>query len=291
MAKGSSAPLFISNQEVGEAIKLAGIDLSRGTLEMIPVSRLSIDPEVQRYQLDMRKVERFKRNYNALALGIVTVSRRNQITEVILDGWHRWQLQKEMTDNQGSLLCLVFEDLTPAEESILFLALNDGNKPNLLEKFRQELRAEDPEAVGINGIVRQFGLVVAPGGAGSGTLQCVGALRSIWRTSLAHEYEPNLLDLSLRSVTNAWGTENAALQGILIHGIALFLAKHGDKIDFQSFVARLKEYPGGPLTLLTKARANADTRGSRMPHSVADLLTDWYSKKRGNRKLPAWEAR
>lgn len=288
MAK--SAPLFSSTEDIGEAIQLAGIDLSRGRLEMIPVSRLSIDPEVQRYQLDMRKVERFKKKYNPLALGIVTVSRRNQITEVILDGWHRWQLQKEVTSNQGSLLCLVFEDLTPAEESILFLALNDGNKPNLLEKFRQELRSDDEEAVGINAIVRSLGLSVEPGGA-QGTLQCVGALRQIWRQSVQHEYEPNLLDLSLRSVTHAWGTENAALQGILIHGVAMFLAKHGDKIDWDAFVLRLKEYPGGPLGLLTKARANADTRGSRMPHSVADLLTDWYSKKRGNRKLPAWSAR
>jgi hypothetical protein len=274
---------------------LAGIDLGRSRVMMLPVSELEVDPEVQRDHVDWRKIERMKRDFNEDSLGIITVSRRTtprgvERAKIILDGQHRHIVVKELTENQGTVLCRVFDGLTPQEESWIFLQLNAGNQPNLLDKFRQRLRADEPVAVAIDQLTKQFGLVVEPGG-NTGQVQCVGALQRVYLNSLKHEFEPNLLDLTLRAITNAWGAEPQGTQAVIVEGISLFLAKHGAKIDFEFFVEKLRSYKGGALGLHTNARANAATRGSRMPHSVADLLTDWYNKGGKRTKLPVWAAR
>lgn len=274
---------------------LAGIDLGRSRVMMLPVSELEVDPEVQRDHVDWRKIERMKRDFNEDSLGIITVSRRTtprgvERAKIILDGQHRHIVVKELTENQGTVLCRVFDGLTPQEESWIFLQLNAGNQPNLLDKFRQRLRADEPVAVAIDQLTKQFGLVVEPGG-NTGQVQCVGALQRVYLNSLKHDFEPNLLDLTLRAITNAWGAEPQGTQAVIVEGISLFLAKHGAKIDFEFFVEKLRSYKGGALGLHTNARANAATRGSRMPHSVADLLTDWYNKGGKRTKLPVWAAR
>jgi hypothetical protein len=257
---------------------------------------MEIDPKVQRDHLDLRKIERMKREFNEDSLGMVTLSERatpngTVIGLFLLDGWHRQVTVKELTENQGKILARIFTGLTPQEESWIFLQLNAGNQPNLLDKFKQRLRAEEPIAVAIDRITKEFGLVVGPGGASPGTIQCVGALQKVYNLSVKHDFEPNLLDLTLRAITNAWGNDSQGTQAVIVEGIALLLSKHGPKMDYQYLIDKLRTYKGGPTALHTNARANAATRGSRLPHSVADLLTDHYNKGGKKTKLPVWAAR
>lgn len=285
-------PVF---EDADEETGISGIDLGRSRIEMVRVSDLEVDPNVQRDHLDYKKVERIKKDFNEDSLGIVTVSWRRTSprdpgVKIILDGWHRQVAVKELTENQGTMLCRVFEGLTPQEESWIFLQLNAGNQPNLIDKFNQRKRAEEPVAVAIDAIVKQFGLAVENGG-NAGQIACVGALQRVYNLSVKADFEPNLLDLTLRAVTEAWGTDSQGTQAVIVEGVALLLAKHGARMDYQFFIDKLKTYKGGAQGLHTNARANAATRGSRLPHSVADLLTDWYNKGGKKTKLPVWAAR
>lgn len=279
-----------------EETPIVGIDLGRSRIEMVAVTDMEIDPNVQRDHLDWNKIERFKREYNEDALGIVTLSERTTpngtvIGLFLLDGWHRRVLVGEMTENQGKILSRIFTGLTPQEESWIFLQLNAGNQPNLIDKYKQRLRAQEPVAVAIDSLLKPFGLAVGPGSNTGGQIQCVGALQRVYLRSIREESEPNLLDLTLRAITQAWGTENQGTQAVIVEGVALFLAKHAARLDYQFFIDKLRTYKGGAIGLHTNAKANAQTRGSRLPHSVADLLTDWYNKGGKKTKLPVWAAR
>lgn len=283
-------PTFVEPSAADEDFELPVIDLGRSEVKMLPAAKLEVDPKLQRGKLDERKVARIRDGYNADALGIVTVSHRNAVTNIILDGWHRQRATVEKFSGGGELLCRVFTGLTSQEEAVLFLLLNSGNQPNLLDKFRINLVAEDPTATAIDNIIKEFGLAVGVVNR-SGNIQCVGALRKVYTMSIKGEYDPNLLDLALRAITNAWGKDNQGTQAVMVEGIALFLAKYGAKLDYQRVISRLREYPGGPGGLHNKARANAASRGMRMPHSVADLVTDHYNRGLGSRKLPVWVGR
>lgn len=285
----SKNPTFVEPSSQDEDFTLPTIDLGRSEVKMMPAGKLEIDPHLQRDHLDERKVDRIEREYNPDALGIITVSHRNAVTDIILDGWHRQVATVRKFEGGGELLCRVFTGLTAQEEAILFLTLNSGNQPNLLDKFRINLVAEDPTAVGIDNIVKQFGLVVGP--PGKGNIQCVGALRKVYTASLRGEYDPNLLDLSLRAITGAWGSDGQGLQAVIVEGISLFLAKHGSRLDYDRVKVKLRDFPGGALGLHTRAKTNAASRGMRMPHSVADLFNDHYNRGLGSRKLPVWVGR
>src|SRR6188474_1918763 len=125
--------------------------------EWISVGDLEVDPGIQRAHLDLRKIERMVANFNPAALGVITVSQRNRLTKIVLDGMHRRQTVSLVTDNTGKLLCHVFKGLTRAEEAQMFLDLNNGNPVSLLDKFAVRLVAEDPVALEIDKMTKAYG--------------------------------------------------------------------------------------------------------------------------------------
>lgn len=262
----------------------------------VPVSELEIDEGIQRDRLDLGKVRRIKANLNPAALGVVTVSRRTtpngtERAKIVIDGWHRLQAIKELTDNTGSIRCHVFENLTAEQEAQMFLDLNAGNQPNILTKFRVRLVAKDPIAIGIDQLTKSYGLVVQPG-INEGSIQCIGALERVWKRSESEEMEPNLLQLTLAALTKAWGKDRFAIQAVMIEGVAAFLAEYGDRVEFDRLVQRLKAYEGGPMVLHSSASQYAANRNGRVTMAVADLVTDNYNKGLGpNKRLPAWRHR
>lgn len=257
------------------------------TEEMIPVGDLQVDPNIQRYALSMKKVEHIVRHFNPAALGVATVSRRNRVTNILLDGWTRRQAVAEVTDGRGELLCHVFEGLTRAEEAQMFLDLNAGNQPNLLEKFRARLITEDPVAVGINDIARSYGWSVGPA-AGNSTIQAIGALERIYRRSEAAELEPNALQMAILVVTRAWGTDKHSVQAVILEGLAALWSEYTSDLDVDRLVHKLTTYPGGSLGLHTDATAMASLRRGQVSMAVAELVSDEYNKGKQSKKLPPW---
>lgn len=262
----------------------------------VPVGELEVDPGIQRDRMDLGKVRRIKTHLNPAALGVVTVSHRRtangtSLAKIVIDGWHRLQAIKELTDNTGTIRCHVFVDLTPEQEAQMFLDLNAGNQPNILTKFKVRLVAKDEVAVEIDKLTKAYGLVIQPGIAES-TIQCIGALERVYKKSIQEEREPNILQLTLAAITNAWGKDRFGLQAVMIEGIAAFLAEYGDRIEFDRLVHRLKSYEGGAMTLHSSASQYAANRNGRVTMAVADLVTDNYNKGLGPQKrLPAWRHR
>lgn len=263
------------------------MDDRKFTIEEIPVRDLQVDPEIQRFALNLRKVERIKRNFNQAALGAATVSRRNRVTHILLDGWTRRQVVAELTDNDGTLLCHVFEDLTRAEEAQMFLDLNAGNQPNLLEKFRARIVTGDANAVGVNDITRSYGFTISPQN-GNSYIQCVGAMERIYRRSVEHEAEPNYLQMALLIVTRAWGIDRFGTHAVMLEGLAALWAADSSLIDIDRLVSKLSTYPGGPAGLHTDATQMASLRRGHVSMAIAELTTDEYNKGLTKKKLPNW---
>ncbi len=262
------------------------------TTEMLPVKELEIDPKIQREVHSARKVEDIIKRFNPAALGIVTVSRRNRVTNIIIDGWHRWSAVRAITDNNGEMLCNVFEGLTTEEEAQLFLDVNATNQPNVMDKFRQRLITGDEVAVAMDKITKHYGWVIQREG-GNGTLQCVKAIELVYKRSLAAGDEPNVLQEVVMVLNRAWGNDKHAGSAVIIDALAAFLSEYSSKIDMDRLYDRLSEYPGGPSALLTDSQTIAAARRMRVPMAVADQITDHYNRNpRGSglkaKALPAW---
>jgi hypothetical protein len=264
---------------------------------MLPVEKLEIDRLVQRTSMDYRKVERFKKNFNADALGIITVSKRviggNVIMYVVLDGQHRTQVVRELTSNTGEMACHVFSNLTQAEEAQMFLDLNAGNRPHALDQFRVRVVAGDSLAITVDNHVRAYGWTVAPG-ANEGNIQAVKALERIQKRSDKDEFDPSLLQCVIMCVTHAWGKDPQAVQGIILEGIGALIAEHERKVDLSRLTEKLRKFPGGPDGLVRDARAISAAKRSSVPMGVAEILTEDYNKglrTEGGKALGPWRHR
>lgn len=258
--------------------------------EYLLVGDLEIDRTVQRSNLDLKKVERIKAKFNPGALGVITVSRRNAVTVVVLDGQHRVQAVKELTDNQGEILCHVFDKLSVEEEAQMFLDLNAGNQPSVLDKFRVREVAGDEAALNIASMARSYGWIINSS-AQNGHLQCVGALESIYRNSLAMEAEPNLVQATIMVVTRAWGLDRNGVNAVILQGLAALIGEHGSNLDLSRLEGALKRYPGGPIGLHTDATQLAALKKTRVSMAVAEQVTETYNKGLKNKTLSAWRRR
>jgi hypothetical protein len=264
----------------------------RFNTEVLAVRDLEIDRKVQREIYSDRKVENIMKNFNPAALGVITVSRRNQVTQVIVDGWHRWSAVKILTDNNGEMLCNVFEDLTLEEEAQLFLDLNDGSQPNVMDRFRARLIVGDPVAADMDKLTKYYGWVIQRQG-GNGTLQCVQAVERVYRKSAAAGDDPNVLQEVVMVLNRAWGNDKHAGSAVIIEALAAFISEYSTKIDFDRLYRRLGEYPGGPSALLNDSQTIAAARRMRVPMAVADQITDHYNRNGTGpglkaKALPAW---
>lgn len=257
----------------------------------IPVTNLTVDERVQRDHLDLRKIIRFKRNFNPAAMGVITVSQRNAATLVIVDGQHRVQVVKELTDANGEVLCHVFKKLTLAEEAQMFLDLNAGTQPSLLDKFKVRLTAGDPVAVEVDALVKSYGWEIKAGSA-AGLIQCVGAVTRIYTRSQEREEEPNGLQIAILAVTRAWGNgEQAAVQASILEGIGALHSEYADKLDTSALIQKLKRYKGGPQGLHTDAATLAAVNRTPLSMAVADRLVEEYNKGRQSKALHRWGRR
>lgn len=263
------------------------------TVEEIPVGDLEIDRRVQRGGIYLAKVEDMKRNWNPHAVGIATVSRRSHGQQIILDGAHRWTVLKELTDNQGTMICHVFIDLSSTEEAETFLALNNTTKPLLLDKFRVRVTMGDIDAVRINDIAKSYGWEITRT-PGNHHIQAVGVLEKIWDLSKELEADPDILSLTMLVVTRAWGTNRSSGHGAILEGVGQVIGEHHARIDIQSLIVKLSEYKGGAATLHAEAAQLAGIGRRRVAMCVAELVVEQYNRGRrvgSNKSLPRWSRR
>lgn len=262
-------------------------------VETLKAGDLLVDPRVQRDGLKKPKVEGIVRAFNQGAVGILTVSRRKDHGVYIIDGWHRNEAIRILTDNTGEVICHVFEGLTLAEEAQMFLDLNYGDQPNTAEKFKAALVAGDPTAVTIDQIARSVNWVVS-GVPGNGNINAITALTRLQALSEKTEAEPNLVLLTLKVITRAWGQDRFGTQAAVLDGLGRVLSEYGSKIDFDSLVSRLADVKGGPRGLIASARSLASTKQMRTSMAVADLIVSAYNRgRKGGSKgsLPEWRFR
>jgi uncharacterized protein DUF6551 len=267
------------------------------TVERIKVSDLEVDTRVQRDALQMGKVDKIVRDYNRDAVGVIHVSRRltengSLVGHYIIDGAHRTEATRRVTENVGEMVCHVFEGLTLEQEAQMFLDLNYGNQPSPLEKHKNRVVAQDPQALRVEEGVHKYGWAVSKDPA-NGHVNCIMKLYAIDALSEKIEADPDLISMTFLVITRAWGNDRRGAQAVILEGIARLIAEHGSKINFDHLIDRLKVYPGGPGDLRTESARFASLTKGKVAMSVANLITEWYNKGKGERKsaLPPWRKR
>jgi hypothetical protein len=263
------------------------------TEKHLHVGDLTIDRRVQRQGLNSAKVERIVKNYSPAALGIITVSFRKDRSYVVVDGQHRVEATRRVTDNQGDLPCRVFEGLTLAQEAQMFLDLNHTTIPTQIDKFKVRLEAHSDEgdaARSISELVGAFGWTVSRTAA-DGHINAVTVLERMYQLSQKLEADPNLIQMTILVITRAWGNNRYGVQAPILEGLARMFGEYGSLLDGDHLIEVLQKLQGGPQTLVAEARQLAALRGWNVAMAVADKLVNEYNKGRRTKQLTVWRKR
>jgi hypothetical protein len=250
-------------------------------VETVPVADINVDETVQRGLIPAR-LKKLAEELDLDALGVVTVSQRDNGEYVVIDGQHRLAALKEHEMGEWDLTCNVYRHLTLAQEAALFRRLNDTRKITSYDDYSKGLVEGDPEIVAINGIVQRHGLKVRNYGH-DGTVTCVTKIRQLYQSKDGLPAGQNL-DEALEVSLGAWGQKAAAVEKSLLGGIALVLRKHPD-IDKRSLTEGLAKFGGGAAGVLGKARLFKEVKAASIEKLCGEVIVENYNKRRRQGKL------
>lgn len=255
---------------------------SRNRIVYVEARSLRIHPTAQRDGVVKAKVRKFERTMDLDALGTfhaVEYPINGEMALWIIDGHHR--LLALLNVGLGEWLVRVEIHVDAASEaraSDLFLKLNDRSLPKTFETFRNEIQANRPEAVGLDGVVQAANLHICSS-AGDGNIVCIDALKRVYAL------DPIALARALDLVTRAWGLTASAVEGKTIEGIGHVFATYGDAVDRPGLTRKLAKYPGGASGLLGHARGIAASTGRTLWRSVADVVIEVHDRGHSSGRL------
>jgi hypothetical protein len=252
--------------------------------ELIPLDDLFVDPTYQRPLSSF--AERIKRNYNPAMVGTLVVSERNdrrrKANYAVVDGQTRMYGMGE--NGEPVAPCLVYTDLTPADEAKLFADLQTQRRGMATSlRFRAALLSGDGEAQTIAAIARAVGMKMAGDEDMSG-------IKSIAAVEWLYRKDPTLLRRVLEIVSAAWPDEappvgstvqDPRTRGEILKGIGRFILEQDP--DDERLTERLSRVSPSQL----RHRANALREGSGSSGSwdryVREAMIGVYARGRRSR--------
>lgn len=248
-------------------------------IEKISIDQITLDRKVQR-ELNQAWAEKIAREMDLSQIGIITVSKRQDGSTIILDGQHRIEALRIAGKTGYEIDCRVLNGLTIEEEARTFRILNNTKKPNLIDHFLIRVVEGDSTAIDITKILGRFGWQPSRSKS-DGSFSAISTIEAIYRGSREAAWS------TIQTITEAWENNITAANGQIISGIGSAYQRYGDEIIVSRMVQQLSRIP--PTEFIARARALAAARARRVGCAISELAIAEYNRQRGP-KLPDWNA-
>lgn len=265
-----------------------------GSDAVIPLSQLFVeyfdDDPGKNYQRSPTRVEQFIiNNYDPLLVGrliVAAVEKNGKKNFAIIDGATRWRAMQELGMTHAP--CVVLGDLTLPQRAEKFLQANTWSKTlRPIDKYRALLAMGDEACLRMQKIFDVFDISVSEGAATKNSLAAIATARNIYNAG-----GEELLERTLKVISEAWPEARRRYSGSLLGGIAHFLRLDDKRTSEDKLIARLASLETADL-----ARQASDlrtgsghgggshvyiARGVAMFIYGASAKTKWPEKKKEN---------
>ena len=256
-----------------------------GHIKSVPLGKMHISSRhAQRAKISESWVDYLLSRFDLDKFGTPVLSHRYG-EFYIMDGQHRIEALKRWLGvgwEKQTIECLVYDNLSEAEEAEKFLSMNDVLHVNPYDKFRIAVHAGRVDEVHIQKIVEGARLCISKDKV-DGAVGCVSTLKRVYLRS-----DGDTLARTLRITRDGFG--DAGLIALVIDGIAHLCQRYNGVIDEDAAIQRLSATRGGMNGLLNNAEVLHKQTGNAKAQCVAAAAVDIINKnrKRGVKKLPSW---
>lgn len=266
-------------------------------IEDVKVDDLRVDGDVQR-SLNPRRVDEMVSDFHPEALGVISVSRREDGMLHIVDGQHRVAAARSYNVRADepikTVKATVYDGLNREDEASLFRVLNNTRIVGPYDKFRVRLIEGDQTALELNKALHMYGYHLSPNNSRNGGFQAVASLEWVYRgADLTEPPKPGQLGhiqvvkTLLNIVTSAWDHDPDGVREAIIRGMGKFLIRYGDRAEPDKLVRELMNYGPG-IALYNNAKQLRTIHQMSSADAVASILTQLHNRKRSMNRLPEW---
>ena len=260
-----------------------------GHVEYIPANELSVDARYQRVdEIDWAQVREIAENPDPIRLETLTVARRANGKNFLMDGQHRWLGCREK-DSTYILPCRVHQSLGVEWEANIYNLLNSHRKnPSAAGKFKSALvagrRYGFDNEVDVMALLDELGITYDPrltlkGGTVSARAPAVVGIGSLLKW---HKNAPELVREMLIVLRDAWGDSHREAYSVpIMAGMNAFLAAHFGENGYSAdaLVPRLKQT--SPSRIAEDARVLRGERQYALGSCIARVVAENYNRGRG----------
>lgn len=251
----------------------------KSSLKLLPISSIRIDEYQRSWGLsDTAWVKEKSEVFDEAQFLPIIVSLRDG-SYFAIDGQHRIMLGKNI--KRESIMALVYEGLSKEQEAEYFNKLNGANgeikRLRKTETHNASVVAKDKMAVDIRMVTSKHGFTIES----SKRDNVIAAIASVER--IYKKYGLSILDDALSTIRLAWNGDKKAVDGIMIEGVAEFIAvyKTDEYYDDRVLVKKLQKVAPYQITREALADTSASTKSAR----VVNVLYKYYNIK-SRVKLP-----
>lgn len=233
------------------------------TVDMIPVSQLSVEHKYQR-PLDTTRVNKLVREWDWNACGHLAISLRpggvmrgngkSRNLYNVLDGQQRLGAIRILGFKEAP--CRIYVDLTDKQEAELYERLNNAKKPTFNDLFKSRISRGEDVATSIDLAVRSVGWELDPERKHN-TARHIQTMQEMER--IFNLGKSALIMDTLRFINEVWPGELLGHQAMIIAGVSRFLHFYNREVELKSMKDKMKRV--GQLKMTQMAFQYAAARG------------------------------
>lgn len=244
----------------------------------VKANDLMVDHSYQRIP-SQNKIDKIAKNFNRSAVGVVTLSIRENNDLYIIDGQHRVEALKKLGYGDQDLHAIVLFNLTVAQEAELFVTMNDNRtKPKRGDIYRASVQAKDDVAVEIQSVLDQFGLHVAEK-PGYKIVRAIGTVHKVHSKVGVEKLKETLAVL-----IEANGDHSTSFQAEYIEAVSCILVHYKD-LDKKRLAQSINGLGDPTLAVLKASTIATTTKPIDKVLSLASMIVDKYNYRLTKHRL------
>jgi hypothetical protein len=207
---------------------------------------LKVDLSYQR-EININKVNTIMKHFNPNAIGVVTLSMRENGDLFIIDGSHRVEALKRLGKGNSDINAIVFFDFSVKDEAELFLIMNENRtKPKKSDLHKANVNAGNNDSIAIEEMLKSHGLIIG-NRPSNGVVRAIDTLYKV-----NSKIGINNLSKVVKILKDANGSNSTSFQAEYLTAVATIIVNY-KLIDVERLTKSISQI-GDPALAITKAK-------------------------------------